>query len=270
VNSSPHLPPDRGCNQPRWRDWLTIAVLSVIVIIAGIGSCKARGEDKDETKAKGALALAKAKRERETSKAAAAEASCHTDLAKAEAEVEKSGKRLVLWVGVTCSEHPELRKLLDNAVHCRLDKWRTGDDEPRIVIRGGDAIEYFVYPRKMTSETRTAENIKKAWARTYVPPPDPPKRAGISEELSRKKAAGPCTLCGPGCDCGPGCVCDQQAAKRKAAAAKATTHAAAAAAAPVLYQPVYYQSGYTPPAIGTSTGVRVGLVATIASAACGT
>lgn len=233
--------------------------LSAVVLVFALA---VHADEKDEVKAKSALALAKAKREREQSKAAA-QMACHLDLDSAQKEAEKSGKRLVLWVGVTCKDHPQLRTLLDAAVHCHLDSWR-GDDEPRIVIRGGDGMEYVAYPQKMTSETKTAENIKKAWARTYVPPPDPPKRAGISEELSKRKATGPCQLCGAVCDCGAGCVCDRETAKRKTGGAAARTTGEAVVPAPLVYYtpatPVYSYPVYSVPSFGFRAGVALGRI----------
>jgi len=128
----------------------------------------ARGQEKDEAQASAALALAKAKREREQAKARASAAmSCHSDYDKAVAEAERAGKSLVLWVGVSCESHPELRRALGNAVHCHM-KERRGQKEPGIVIMGGDGIEYVVRPEKI--KPTTADKIKEAWRRPYIPP----------------------------------------------------------------------------------------------------
>ena len=233
--------------------------LSAIVLTFGV---LAHADETDTAKAKAALALAKVKREREHAKTSEISAmTCHMNLTEAEREVERTGKRLVLWVGVTCNDHPQLRQLLDVAVHCHVDKWR-GDDEPRIVIRGGDGNEYFVYPAKMTDETKTAANIKKAWAKVYVPPPDPPKRAGVSEELSRKAKAAPCDLCGLACDCGAGCVCDREAVKRKAGGMASRSVGETIVQVPPAYytMPVYYTMPQPAPSrsVGIGAGFNVG------------
>ena len=163
---------------------------SAAIIAAALVLCvTARGQDADpdcksaECKAKAALALAKAKREREAVKAKEqTQLVCHTDYAAAVKEAEKSGKPMVLWVGVQCADYPALRKALGNAVHCHMTE-RRGQKEPGIVIMGGDGIEYFVRPEKIT--VNTADKIKEAWARPYTPPPIR-SDVRIQEEISRR------------------------------------------------------------------------------------
>lgn len=126
----------------------------------------ANGQDK-EAESRAALALAKAKREREQAKAKTVALACHSDYTVAAAEAARSKKPLVLWVGVKCSDIPELRKALSEAVHCHLAIQR-GDDTPRIVIQGGDGVEYYVRPERIADDT--AAKIRQKWELPYVPP----------------------------------------------------------------------------------------------------
>lgn len=225
------LPPDRGYSQLWWRDWWFVAVLVLIALAGGVIGCIARADERDEAKAKAALALARAKREREQTKVAS-RLTCHTDQALAEKEAAKSHKHLVLWVGVTCAEHPELRKALDQAVHCHVEKW-AGSSEPRVVIKGGDGMVYYVTPEKI--DDRTATKVLRTWALPAGPPPVHGAKAGVAEELSRRTRA-PCEICGPTCDCGPGCVCDRETAKRKAIAVRPLS---SDQSPPVIVTPIY-------------------------------
>lgn len=154
--------------------WRLSALLVVALVVP-----LARGQDDSEARAKAALALAKAKREREKGKGAEVPADCHKDYTAAVREAERTGKPMVLWVGVQCTDHPELRKDLRNAVHCHMAR-RAGQREPGVVIIGGDGIEYVVRPEKINATT--ADKIREAWARPYVPPIRGDVR--ISEEIS--------------------------------------------------------------------------------------
>lgn len=154
--------------------WLAIAFQFVVVV-------RAQGDEGGEAKAKGALALAKAKRERDNSKAQTL--ACHTDYATAAKEAEKTGKPLVVWVGVQCVEHPGLRKALDSAVHCHATEWHK-NKEARIVIQGSDGNEYYVTPEKIKADT--ADKLKAKWELPYVPPVRGDAR--ISEEVFYRPA----------------------------------------------------------------------------------
>ena len=156
--------------------WRLSALLVVALVLP-----LARGQDEAEARAKAALALAKAKRERLQSagKGAQVPTDCHTDYTAAVREAERTGKPMVLWVGVQCSDHPELRRSLKDAVHCHMAR-RAGQREPGVVIIGGDGIEYVVRPEKIGPNT--ADRIREAWARPYVPPIRGDVR--ISEDIS--------------------------------------------------------------------------------------
>ena len=84
----------------------------------------------------------------------------------------------MIWSGVTCVDHPQLRKGLSGAVHCHVKKWH-GLDEPRIIIQGSDGNEYYVVPAKIKDDT--ADKIKAKWELEFVPPIR--RDVGISEEI---------------------------------------------------------------------------------------
>lgn len=135
-----------------------------------IGGCTARGDDSHEAESRAALALAKAKRERETGR-------CFSDYEAAIAAAKRANKHLVLWVGMKCGDHPQLRRELADAIHCHLPS-QHGDRTPRIVIEGADGIEWFVPSEKIGPET--VRRIREKWAGLKVPLLR--RDVGISEE----------------------------------------------------------------------------------------
>lgn len=145
--------------------WLALAGFA-----AGGGCTTARGEDAEAT-ARAALALAKAKRDREA-------VGCFADYEAAAAEARRLKKPLVLWVGMTCADHPGLRRELGDAVHCHLPR-RGRDPAPSLVIPGADGVEWFVRSEKIGPDT--ARKVRAKWAA----PPEPPLRpdVGVGEEL---------------------------------------------------------------------------------------
>jgi len=83
-----------------------------------------------ELKAKAAIALAKAKRDRDYAKA---DAKCYEDLRLAESAVKRTGKPLVMWVGMHCEDVPETRKQLAGAIHVHIPEYN-GDKSPRVIF----------------------------------------------------------------------------------------------------------------------------------------
>lgn len=149
---------------------LLLVWLALAGFVAGGGCTTARGEDAEAT-ARAALALAKAKRDREA-------AGCFTDYEEAAAAARRLKKPLVLWVGMTCADHPGLRRELGDAVHCHIPR-HGRDRAPRVVIRGADGVEWFVRAEKIGPDT--ARKIREKWAAA----PEPLLRpdVGVSEEL---------------------------------------------------------------------------------------
>lgn len=165
-----------------WCDWLYIALLCFMVLFGGLvyEVSKAVGSEPETDASRAALALAKAKREREA-KAAVGKA-CLTDLATANEECAKTGKPVVVWVGIKCADYPDLYKALDRAVHVCVREFARSS-EPCVIIQGGDGNNYFVRPEKINSGT--ADKFKKAWAMPYVPPVR--GGVGIAEEISWRR-----------------------------------------------------------------------------------
>ena len=75
--------------------------------------------------AKATVALAKAKRERENS--------CTSDLAAAIERADRERRPLFVWVGMTCTASPEIRKSFPAAVHCHADSLN-GNATPRLLV----------------------------------------------------------------------------------------------------------------------------------------
>lgn len=122
---------------------LAIAAL-LIVIVEDIAD--GAEQDNDIDKAKAALALAQAQRERETIKNAVALAEkgqCVDNLAAARLAAKELKKPLVLWVGMTCETHKDVRNALPEAVHCHLPQYH-GSNKARLVIPEPDGTEYKV------------------------------------------------------------------------------------------------------------------------------
>ena len=87
--------------------------------------------------AKAALALASAKRAREQAQLKARGEKCYDNFADANEMAIKSGKPLILWVGMKCEDSPKVREVLPDAVHCHLHTY-AGSDEARIVFTSKD------------------------------------------------------------------------------------------------------------------------------------
>ena len=131
-----------------------IIVAWLVLLVFTVGGCAvARGEETPESISRAALALAKAKREREA-------ASCHFDYDSAVAEARRLRKPLVLWIGVTCTEHPGLRRELNDAVHCHLSV-HNNDRTPRVAIEDRDGTEWYVRAEKIGAET--ARKLRSKW-----------------------------------------------------------------------------------------------------------
>jgi hypothetical protein len=87
--------------------------------------------------AKAALALASAKRAREAKQAREMSGKCFDNFAAAAIYAGKTGKPLVLWVGMECEDSPKVRESLPDAVHCHLPTY-AGDATARLVFTDKD------------------------------------------------------------------------------------------------------------------------------------
>mgnify|MGYP000455659379 CR=1 FL=1 len=104
-------------------------------------------------KAKAALALADCKEPQITSKVV--RPACHIDAESAFASAKKNSTPVVIWVGMTCEDEPEIRDALDGAVHCHQATYH-GDKTPRILIYHGQSAWEFDKPslKKQGAEIR--------------------------------------------------------------------------------------------------------------------
>lgn len=94
--------------------------------------------------AKAALALAKAKRTREAEQARVKAEKCFDNFADANEFALKTGKPLVLWVGMKCEESPDVRKQLPDVVHCHLNGYG-GSDVARVVFTDKDSKPHSIH-----------------------------------------------------------------------------------------------------------------------------
>ncbi len=183
------MPPrEPGYSNHYYWDYLFIGVLLLAVCIGIFGGCsRSIAGEKEKAEADATLALAKAKRDRQSAKPAVDKLTANQDYEKAVLHADLTGKPLVLWVGIKCSDHDELYRNLSGAVHCQLPRWRK-DDTPRLVIMGGDDCEYWIAASKLN--LKSADKIREKWSLPYIPP----VRGGIriSEEISINYNGGIC------------------------------------------------------------------------------
>jgi hypothetical protein len=117
--------------------------------------------------AKAALALAKAKRAREAKQTMEMSGKCYDNFAEAAEYAAKSGKPLVLWVGMKCEESPKVRESLPDVVHCHLHTY-AGDASARIVFTDKDK-----HPHAISKENMS--DVSGLVVRQLVGLPDLPK-----------------------------------------------------------------------------------------------
>jgi len=117
------------------------SVVLLLILSAGMAQAQdaeaalalALAKDKPEpkspdTKAKEALEMASKPKPKPKRQA------CFEDVTKAQAEALRTGRKLVLWIGMQCESKPDVRQALDDCVHCHCDTF-AGDASTRIMIR---------------------------------------------------------------------------------------------------------------------------------------
>ncbi len=132
--------------------------LSLAATLMCAFACHAQDVELATAKAKAALALSSIKRGAAVSsyakdKASAAlkkrqearEPICFDDLGVAIALANKAGRPLFVWVGMTCTEQPEIRVAFQDAVHAHT-MILNGKPEPRLLVRpiGADVATPFL------------------------------------------------------------------------------------------------------------------------------
>lgn len=87
---------------------------------------------------------------------------CHADLPAARAEAVRSGKRLVLWVGMTCEDMPAVRRALADCVHCHQPAIN-GSAVPRVIVPDGRGDTWSI-PRDSLTPQRALETMRHGGA----------------------------------------------------------------------------------------------------------
>lgn len=159
--------------------------LGLALLIAMMAGPVVLADPPEKDKASGALALAKAQREREKAHATVLANGCYTDRAAAAEAARKAGRKLYLFVGLTCESFPDLAvDLRKDGVLCHVDQ-AGGDSAPRISVIGRDRAEYYVPREKVAGDT--AGKLRKAYDQSDPKPLR--KDVGLSEEVRRKATA---------------------------------------------------------------------------------
>ncbi len=122
-------------------------LLSPMTALTCVFACCAQDVDLATAKARAAFALARLHRDATTAseaqgKAAGAlkkcqearDTACLADLEEAIALANKTGRPLFVWVGMTCTEQPEIRAAFKDAVHAHANSMN-GIAEPRLLVR---------------------------------------------------------------------------------------------------------------------------------------
>jgi hypothetical protein len=118
--------------------------IAIVLLVPTIAFAEAVPPGVEQAKA--ALALASAKRSRETKQAREMAGKCFDNFADAAIFAGKTGKPLVLWVGMKCEDSPKVRESLTEAVHCHLPTYG-GDATARLVFTDKDK-----HPHSITKE----------------------------------------------------------------------------------------------------------------------
>lgn len=123
--------------------------------------------DDAAAKAKAALALAKAQRERQATSTAAKPKpraivveDCYEDLTLAKTVAATLNRPLVLWVGMSCREAPEVcDQLRADAVSCHVKTYK-GDSTPRVVVPDPKGEEYRVLKSEINKDSSISIRLR--------------------------------------------------------------------------------------------------------------
>lgn len=115
---------------------------------------------KDDAAAALALAKSKAQRTQPTAKREAIPVpavKCFTDLAAAQAEAKRTGKPLVVWVAMVCSDCPEVCEKLRDCVSCHQASFN-GSATPRLCVPtdGGN----WCFPKSQLGTVYDASSVR--------------------------------------------------------------------------------------------------------------
>ncbi len=134
-------------------------ILALLVLLLVGAYCRTHGDESTD-KAKAALALAKAQRERQATSTVAKPKpraivveDCYEDLTLAKTVAATLNRPLVLWVGMACSDAPDVCDgLRADAVSCHAKSYR-GDSTPRVVVPDPKGDEYRILKTELNSTT---------------------------------------------------------------------------------------------------------------------
>lgn len=118
--------------------------ISTLIVLAIITSAFAQPADDFKAKARAALSLAKIKRDADGAEAKAKvmlslaqcqreRGACLDDVGAAMDRAAKDGKRVFIWVGMTCHDEPALRAEFPGVVHCHTDTLNN-NATPRLLV----------------------------------------------------------------------------------------------------------------------------------------
>lgn len=121
----------------------------------------------ENTEAAAALALARARATAEVTKAKPKH-ECLTDLSTAMAKARKEAKALVCWVGMQCTDLPEVRAVAPDkdAVHCHLSDWQ-GDRGKYLVVKPKGSDDWYRIRKPTADELKRTLATRPAKPMSY-------------------------------------------------------------------------------------------------------
>ena len=126
--------------------WLREIALTCLVL--SVSPAVVVADESDLIRAKSALVLAQVARERGKVKLVDV---CYSSVERATEVSEKTGRPLVLWVGMRCEDSPAIRSALTDAIHCHVETL-DGDDSARLVL-GKPGARSSVKQKDLTPES---------------------------------------------------------------------------------------------------------------------
>ena len=126
--------------------WLREIALTCLVL--SVSPAVVVADESDLIRSKAALVLAQVARERGKVKLVDV---CYASVEKATEVSEKTGRPLVLWVGMRCEDSPAIRSALTDAIHCHVETL-DGDDSARLVL-GKPGARSSVKQKDLTPES---------------------------------------------------------------------------------------------------------------------
>ncbi len=123
------------------------SIMSIIIVFTIVPTLLSQTQSDYNAKAAMILATAKVKVVEKATiaakeKAAHKEMGCFEDYNLAKAEAEKTGKKLVVWLGMNCASIPNVAASLKDCVNCHLEKYQDYKG-PALLVMDGDTYYWF-------------------------------------------------------------------------------------------------------------------------------